>query len=156
MHKYKAQVGQQSFTFSESDINELNIVERNGVFHLLENNQNHEIELLSQNGKSLIIKVNNTVHSVNISDEVDQMVAQMGMDKPAEVKMTDVKAPMPGLILDIMVGPGTEVTAGDPLLILEAMKMENVLKAVGDGVVKSVEKAKGETVEKSEIILIME
>ena len=84
------------------------------------------------------------------------MVQHMGLDKPAEVKMTDVKAPMPGLILDILVEPGSTVSLGDPLLILEAMKMENVLKAVGEGVVQSIEKVKGDTVEKNEIIVIME
>ncbi len=156
MQNYKAQVGQQSFSLSEADVQKLDLVERAGSFHLLDQDKKFKIELISAEEKTLILKVNEAFYTVQISDTVDQMVQQMGLDKPAEVKMTDVKAPMPGLILDILVEAGTKVSAGDSLLVLEAMKMENVIKAVGEGVVQSIEKEKGATVEKSEVIIIME
>lgn len=156
MHNYKAHIGEQSFQLSEAEVAELDLVERNGLYHLLENNENYTIEFISAEGKTVTLKVNDSIHTIKLADEIDQMVEKMGMDKPAEVIMTDVKAPMPGLILDIMVEAGTEVKTGDPLLILEAMKMENVLKAVGDGVVKNVVLQKGATVEKNQVILEME
>lgn len=52
--------------------------------------------------------------------------------------MDNVKAPMPGLVLDILVEAGQSVNKGDNLLILEAMKMENIIKASGNGVVKNI------------------
>ena len=63
---------------------------------------------------------------------------------------------MPGLILDVLVSAGDTVAKDDPLIILEAMKMENVLKSAGDGVVKSIEVAKGQAVDKNQILIELE
>ena len=60
---------------------------------------------------------------------------------------------MPGLVLGISINAGEKVTKGDTLLILEAMKMENVIKSPTDGVIKSIAVKKGETVEKNQVIL---
>jgi biotin carboxyl carrier protein len=60
---------------------------------------------------------------------------------------------MPGLIIDLRVKEGDQVKAGDPLLILEAMKMENIIKASGDSIVKSLKVKKGETVEKNQVLI---
>ena len=80
----------------------------------------------------------------------------MGLDAVIEAKVTDIIAPMPGLILDIMVQAGDEVEVGNSILILEAMKMENVIRAEGVGVVKSVNFAIGDTVDKGSVIIEME
>jgi len=77
----------------------------------------------------------------------------MGISNLDSAQVNDMKAPMPGLILDILVTPGQEVKKGDQLLILEAMKMENVLKAPGDGTVSSIEVAKGDSVEKGQVLI---
>ena len=63
---------------------------------------------------------------------------------------------MPGLVLNILVSPGQMVQKGDPLLILEAMKMENVLKAAGEGQVKAVKVQQGMAVDKGQLLLEME
>jgi biotin carboxyl carrier protein len=57
------------------------------------------------------------------------------------------------LIIDLKVKVGDSVTTGDVLLILEAMKMENILKATGDGVVKEVKAKKGDSVEKGQVLI---
>ena len=66
---------------------------------------------------------------------------------PAAAGSVSVDAPMPGNILDIKVSNGASVKAGDVLLILEAMKMENEIVAPQDGTVASVNVNKGDTVE---------
>ena len=71
-------------------------------------------------------------------------------------KVSDLKAPMPGLVLEVSVEGGQQVSKGDGLLILEAMKMENVIKSPTDGVIKSISVNKGETVEKNQLILNFE
>lgn len=156
MDNYKIYAGQHTFDLTESDAQSLDVVVRNGIYHTLVDGQNFEAELLSIADKTVILKVNDSIHTLLIADLVDQTVEKMGMDKPPEIIMTNVKAPMPGLILDIMVEAGQTISAGDPLLILEAMKMENVIKAAGDGMVKEILLAKGATVEKNEIIIEME
>jgi len=62
---------------------------------------------------------------------------------------------MPGLILRMMVEEGQEVKKGDSLCVLEAMKMENVLKAAGDGVVKKIVVKEKTTVEKGQLMIQM-
>ncbi len=60
---------------------------------------------------------------------------------------------MPGLIIDLRVKDGDAVMPGDPLLILEAMKMENMIKASAAGIVKSVKVKKGDSVEKNQVLI---
>jgi biotin carboxyl carrier protein len=67
-----------------------------------------------------------------------------------------LKAPMPGLVVRVQVQPGEKVATGDPLVVLEAMKMENELKAGAAGVVKSVRVAPGEAVEKGQVLVEFE
>jgi biotin carboxyl carrier protein len=64
-----------------------------------------------------------------------------------------IKAPMPGLIIDLRVKEGDVVKQNDPLIILEAMKMENVIKSPGDGTVKAVKVQKGNSVEKNQVLI---
>jgi biotin carboxyl carrier protein len=80
----------------------------------------------------------------------------MGLSIASNQAADDVKAPMPGLVLDILVEAGQTIQKGDSLLILEAMKMENVLKATGDGTVKSVIVEKGNAVDKNQVLIELE
>jgi len=66
------------------------------------------------------------------------------------------RAPMPGMVVQIRVQPGQEIKAGEPLVVIEAMKMENVLKARAAGTVKSVPVSIGQSVEKGDILLEFE
>jgi biotin carboxyl carrier protein len=77
----------------------------------------------------------------------------MGFGTGASSKANDVKAPMPGLIVGVMVDIGQAVKKGDTLVILEAMKMENAIKAGGDGVVKKVAVSTGDKVDKNQVLV---
>jgi biotin carboxyl carrier protein len=69
---------------------------------------------------------------------------------------SSLKAPMPGLMVDIKVEVGTQVKPGDPLVVIEAMKMENIIKARGKAIVKKVCVTDGQSVEKGDMILEFE
>ncbi|GHE65888.1 MULTISPECIES: acetyl-CoA carboxylase biotin carboxyl carrier protein subunit [Roseivirga] len=112
-----------------------------------------EILKLDQATKTAEIKINKQIYTVQLKDKMDVLLESMGIDMSAVQAVNDLKAPMPGLVLDILVEEGKEVKKGDPLLILEAMKMENVLKAAGDGSIKSVEVKKGDSVEKNQVLI---
>jgi biotin carboxyl carrier protein len=101
----------------------------------------------------LQIKINQTTYNVSVKDKYDELLHQLGLDKALSNKLTNIKAPMPGLVLNILVGEGTEVKKGDALIVLEAMKMENILKAPADAKVKSVSVKKGMAVEKNQILI---
>lgn len=126
-----------------------------GGFHIILNNQAHKAELVEylEEEKTYLIKLNGKTLSVKLKDRYDLLLDQLGMSDLANQKINQVKAPMPGLILDIKVAPGDMVKKGDQLLILEAMKMENVLKSPGDGQVQAIVVKKGDSVEKNQVLI---
>jgi biotin carboxyl carrier protein len=63
---------------------------------------------------------------------------------------------MPGMVLKVLVTPGQAIQKGDPVLILEAMKMENVFKAAADAVVKEIKVSERTAVEKGEVLIVLE
>ncbi|MBL7811956.1 MAG: acetyl-CoA carboxylase biotin carboxyl carrier protein subunit [Bacteroidetes bacterium] len=77
----------------------------------------------------------------------------MGLDQLTKPKAQTIKAPMPGLVLDVCTEPGMEVKKGDKVLVLEAMKMENIIKAQGDGIVGKVLVEKGQAVDKNQLLI---
>jgi biotin carboxyl carrier protein len=124
-------------------------------FHVLLNNKSFEIELLSKDetGKQLDLVINGKRRKVAVESEMDALLKSMGLDKAMAVKNNDVKAPMPGLVLRILVSEGQEVKKGDGLLVLEAMKMENILKSQTDGSIKKIHVAEKTAVDKNQILL---
>lgn len=104
----------------------------------------------------LTIKLNHRVFDIRKDGPLDELIASMGLDKPKVRKLKQLKAPMPGRVVGIAVEIGTEVSVGDPLLTLEAMKMENVLKAEGTGTVKQIAVAVNDVVDKGNLLIEFE
>ena len=96
--------------------------------------------------------------NVVLPDDIEErfrkaVFEKMGMKNGATGKVNNIKAPMPGLIIDLRVKEGDKVMPGDALLILEAMKMENMIKASAESIVKSVKVKKGDSVEKNQVLI---
>ena len=127
-------------------------------FHVLHKNSAYKTEITEANfsQKSYKIKVNNNIYNVEIFNELDTLIQQMGFEIGATKKVKEIKAPMPGLILAIDIEVGQEVKEDDTLLILEAMKMENALTSPRDGIIKSISIVKGQTVNKNELLIEFE
>lgn len=123
--------------------------------NVLHHNQSHNIEVVELNRIEKIakVKVNGNIYSLTIKDQFDQLLTQLGMDNLVSNKVLQVKAPMPGLVLNVIVAEGDEVKKGDSLLVLEAMKMENMIKSPSDGVVKKIEIKQGDKVEKNQVLI---
>ena len=126
-----------------------------GSFHVVKNNKSYSVEVIKADAaeKSFIVMVNGNKYSLNVKDKFDALLKSLGMDNMAATKVNEIKAPMPGLVLDIRVEEGTEVKKGDPILVLEAMKMENILKSPTDGIVKKINVKKGVAVEKNQVLI---
>lgn len=124
-------------------------------FHIISNHKSYNAEVVSHNAaeKTFQVKVNQTLYSVSVKDKYDELLHQLGLDKAMTSKLSNIKAPMPGLVLNILVGEGTDVKKGDALLVLEAMKMENILKSPADGIVKKISVKKGMAVEKNQVLI---
>jgi len=112
-------------------------------------------EIVSDESESqeLMIKINHRQFHVRKQHELDELIHQLGLDKPKHRKIKSFAAPMPGRILKIHVAIGDQVEPGMPLLSLEAMKMENTLKSHGLGVVKALYIKEGDVVEKGVTML---
>ncbi len=126
------------------------------TYHIIKDNKSYTAELVEADyqTKSFTFKINGIKQTVNAKDRFDLLLDQLGMSDANTQKVNDVKAPMPGLILEIKVQPGQEVKKGDPILILEAMKMENILKSPGDGVVKEIKVQARQNVEKNQVLIL--
>jgi len=127
----------------------------NRKYHVISNNKSYNIELVSLDKakKVVTLKVNNATYEVSLKDKMDELLAKLGMDTLLEDKTEDLKAPMPGLILEIAVEKGQSIAKGDKLLILEAMKMENVIKAASDAIVEDIKVNIGDSVDNGQILI---
>ncbi len=138
---------------------DLDLVELSeGKYHIISDHKSYSVELVSlDRAKKLVsVKVNNHVYEVVLKDKMDELLEKLGMDNLSEAKTEDLKAPMPGLILEIAVERGQPIVKGDKLLILEAMKMENVIKATSDGIVEDIKVKVGNSVENGQILIAFE
>ena len=127
-------------------------------WHVLYNNKTYLVHLIEydKTTKQVKVSINNKTTSFTIKTELDNLLHSLGLDKVNAQKMQDLKAPMPGLIVDVKVKEGQAVQQGDPLLVLEAMKMENVIKATGSATVKSIKVNAKDKVEKNTILIEFE
>ena len=131
---------------------------QSGKFHIIKNKKSYSVEAVCADElkKTFHLKVNNNIYIAKVENRFDLLLQQLGMDNLASNVAKELKAPMPGLVLKIEVEPGQAVKEGDALVVLEAMKMENVLKSPADVVVKSVEVTEGIAVEKNQVLIEFE
>ena len=139
-------------------------------YEILEiNYSNHEIILLKDQKKfkckilkhnyedqSYVVKVNGNISTIRIIKPAEKTAEKIGINKNTSLNVNTLKAPMPGLILEILVTKSVTVKKGDPIIILEAMKMENILTSPIDGVIKNIEVKPQQTVEKNNVLIRFE
>jgi biotin carboxyl carrier protein len=129
--------------------------EHKNILKVVKGNKNFEVLILKFNPKekSVLLKVNGNKYEVQLKDKYDTLLEKLGMDISTQKKVNNVKAPMPGLVLNILVDEGNNVKKGDALVVLEAMKMENILKSPADGLVRKITVKKGTAVEKNQVLI---
>lgn len=131
---------------------------RGNEYHLILDGNSYNAELLSHNlrERSFTWSINGSKVEVRMEDEFDLLLKSMGIDKDAANKINEIKAPMPGLVLEILAKAGDEIKEGDPLLVLEAMKMENVIKSPCNAVVSEVPVSVQQKIDKNAVLVRFE
>ena len=126
-----------------------------GRYHVLSKHKSYILEVMDfdAKGKTMKIEINGKPFKVAIQEPLDILIAEMGMDSRRDAKLPDLMAPMPGLITAIMIKEGDEVKTGDPLLVLQAMKMENIIKSAGNGHIKKLLASVGQSIEKNQLLV---
>lgn len=127
-------------------------------FTLTFNGKQFHGEILIEDTESnfLKLKINHRVIEVRKKGALDELISALGMDVPKVRQLKELQAPMPGRIVNIAVVVGQELNVGDEILSLEAMKMENVLKAEGTGIVKTILAKADQIVEKGSVLIEFE
>lgn len=126
-------------------------------YHILRRGVSYNAELVSVSSpKSMVIKVEGEEFEVQISGSLDLLLEKLGMKKDPSGLLGNIISPMPGLVVEVMVNAGAKISKGSPLLVLQAMKMENIIKSPGDAVIKSVRVKKGDKVEKGQVLVELE
>lgn len=126
-----------------------------GILEVLYKNRSYRIQLLDLNkeDKVVTLAINGKQATVSLKTEMDLLLKEMGLEGLAAKSADDIKAPMPGLIHSIKVEEGQSIEKGEPVLILEAMKMENVLKSASEGEIAKIHVQVGESVEKGQLLV---
>lgn len=117
---------------------------------------NAQVLKVDRDTKTVTVEISHQVYEVALEEPIDQLLAAMGIKDALVHKVNDIRAPMPGLVLKVLVSQGQSIHKGDPVLVLEAMKMENIFKSVTDAVVKEIRVTPGTAVEKGEVLIVLE
>lgn len=116
------------------------------VYHVL-------LESFDKAAKTVTVRVNGERRVYAVKDRTDELLRMFGIRSFPVPKVNELKSPMPGLVVQILVKEGDTLSKGDPVVVLEAMKMENVLKSPADVVVKSIHAEPGKAVEKNAVLV---
>lgn len=146
------------FSISKSEAENFDTVASNSNRHVLNNYQSETVELIKSDflKRNYTLKVNGNRYSIHIENELDALISEMGLSLTEEIVTSEIEAPMPGLIIEVIVSEGQEVKKGDFLCVLEAMKMENTLLSPRDGIIKNIRILKGQTVDKGAVLIEFE
>lgn len=156
---YSVTVNGQQIEVSPEELDTFDIIGNSGkTQHVLHNETSFETELLEAYfaRKTYKVKVENNIYNILVNNPLDHLIKELGFEIGASKQISEINAPMPGLILDIHVKLGQEVKENDPLLILEAMKMENVIVSPRGGIIKSIAIEKGNAVDKNQLLIEFE
>lgn len=164
--KFQANIKENTISVElNSKENTFVVGNKSGNYELISENGRHllrigtklyKIDNVNYDGTEIEFSINGAWYKVNVKDEQDLLLDKLGFKTGNSIAEGVLKAPMPGKILDILVKEGDTVEIGQPLVILEAMKMENELKSAIDGTVTEIKAEVGQSLEKNAFILEIE
>jgi len=153
---YKVKVNEFEFAFTREQIDAVDLVKKSSTeFNLIKDHRSVNAKLIEadNDAKKMTIEVDGENFDIEIKDELDQMLDKMGFGAVANKQIKEIKAPMPGLVLEIAVTEGQEVKEGDKLLILVAMKMENSILIHTSATIKRIAVTAGQAVDKGQLLV---
>jgi biotin carboxyl carrier protein len=155
----KVKVNEFEFPIERETVKALDIIRRTGSeYHLVFDNRSLNAKVIEADpsGKQLKVEVNGDRFDVLIQDELEQMLDKMGFNSVSTRHAREIKAPMPGMVLEVSVTEGQEVNEGERILILEAMKMENSIMISTNARIKKILIRAGEPVDKGQVLVELE
>ena len=154
--EYKVKVNEFEFNFTQEQVDAIDLIHKlNGESNLILHHESINAALIKADlsGKRQIIEIEGQSFDIQIKDELDQMLDKMGFSAAVSKQIKEVKAPMPGLVLEVNVTEGQIVKEGDKILILVAMKMENSILIHADATIKKILVKAGQPVDKGQVLV---
>lgn len=156
---FKVKANGFEFIIDKAAVDAADFIKRSPTeFNLIKDHRSVNAHLIEADitGKRLLIEVEGESFEIEIKDTLDQMLDQMGFNSASTKHIKEVKAPMPGMVLEVSVTEGQEVKEGERLLILSAMKMENSILIHADAKIKKVKVSAGQAVDKGQVLVELE
>lgn len=132
------------------------IVQANGRVLFRTGTKLHIIDNIEVEKQTISFSIDGKFVKTVVKDDQELLLERLGFSTEELASAGLLEAPMPGKILELLVNEGDEVEEGQPVVILEAMKMENELKAPAAGTVATIVVAENDNVEKNQTILEIE
>ncbi len=159
MITYIVKVNGFEFSFNKDTVDKTDLVRRSLTeYHVIKDHRSVKAKLIGTDihAKKATIEIEGVLFEVEIKEELDQMLEKMGFGTVSNKQIKEVKAPMPGLVLEIAVTEGQEVQEGEKILILVAMKMENSIMIHTSAKIKRIAVKAGQAVEKGQLLVELE
>ena len=154
---FLVRVNNFEFKLDREQVEEFDLIQRSkDQYHLIYDQRSITAQLIEADHKKIQIELDGQTFQTDIKDELDLELDQLGFSSASAKLIREIKAPMPGLVLDISVIEGQEVKEGEKLLILEAMKMENSILIHADAVIKIILVKPGQAVDKGQVLIELE
>ncbi|MCK5068294.1 MAG: biotin/lipoyl-binding protein [Bacteroidales bacterium] len=125
----------------------------NGFSYIVWKNKKYMLDVIEKNQNRYTIMINSVWHSFTVETPISLKRRRFLEEQGDSSSSVVIEAPMPGKIIDILVEEGSEIKEGEPIIILEAMKMQNEITSHVTGVVKSVEVKKNDLVMKDDVLI---
>ncbi len=125
------------------------------IYSVLMDGKSYEIDVDENSGGDYSVLIGGEHFRIEITDEMKRKLLQI-LGESAGAATGEVTTAMPGMVVKVLVQEGDQVERDQPLVILEAMKMENEFKAPMDSVVKAIKVREGETVEANAVLVVLE
>lgn len=145
-------IGGQTYSTDLKQIRDLDL------YSLLLDNKSYEVHVqeTERNGYRVMISSQGYEgYEVRVLDERAHRASQISGALAGGAGDSAIKAPIPGLVVKVLIEEGAEVTAGQTLVILEAMKMENELRAPRPGVVATIKARPGNSVNQGDVLVTL-
>lgn len=163
--EYEVTIGDETYTVEIAESGQVmldgqpfevdfNVVGESGLYSLLVNNESFEALVEQVDGTWRVLLLGN-LYEAQVMDERTRLLRSRAMSMVPETGEVPIKAPMPGLVVDVPVVQGQDVEAGDNIVILESMKMENELKAPRAGRVERIHVSAGDSVDQNETLVVI-
>lgn len=153
---YTVKVNDFEFSFTQQQVDAVDLTWTSPTTgNLLNGHKSLNAVLLDADpsAKLQTLEIEGERFAVQIRDELDVLMDKMGFGKVAGKQVKEIKAPMPGLVLDVRVSEGQQVDAGATLLILVAMKMENSILINTEATIKRIAVKAGQAVDKGQVLI---